>query len=111
MCIFCSKIIKYEKPYLCYKCQNIYHEKCLESWEKQCIVENKAFHCLNCRNILPLSNWNKKLDYDETRKAHANLIDEIIGYKKVINMNNIINQIKDKKTNKLIKYYEIMKII
>ena len=105
-CILCSVIIKNEKPYLCYKCQNIYHEKCLESWEQTCILENKAFHCPNCRNKLPLSNWNKKLDYDETRKAHANLIDEIIGYKKVINMNNIINQIKDKKTNKLIKYYE-----
>ena len=60
---------------------------------QQCIVENKAFHCLNCRNILPLINWNKKLDYDETRKSHAILIDKIIEYKKIINVNYNINQI------------------
>ena len=30
MCIFCSIIIKKENPYLCYKCQNIFHEKCLK---------------------------------------------------------------------------------
>ena len=93
ICICCTNIIKVEKTYLYHKCQNIYHEKYLESWEQQCILENKAFHCPNCRNILTLSNWNKKLDYDETRKSHANLIDKIIEYKKIINVNYNINQI------------------
>ena len=35
-CIFCTKIIKEEKPYFCYKCQNIFHEKCLIEWNDKC---------------------------------------------------------------------------
>ena len=106
MCIFCSNIIKNEKPYLCYKCQKIYHEKCLKDWEQKCMFENKDFHCPHCRNILALNNWHKKLDYEETRKAHAILINQITEYKKNINMNKNINKIKDKKINELIKNYE-----
>jgi hypothetical protein len=35
-CQICSIIIKNENPYLCYKCQNIFHEKCLKEWDKKC---------------------------------------------------------------------------
>ena len=34
-CILCSVIIKKENPYLCYKCQKIFHDKCLKGWDKQ----------------------------------------------------------------------------
>ena len=33
-CLLCSEMIKNEKPYLCYQCQKIFHEKCLTSWER-----------------------------------------------------------------------------
>ena len=105
-CILCSIIIKNENPYFCYKCQKIYHEKCLKKWDEKSKIQNKNLECPNCRNELPLENWNKKLDYEDTRKAHADLMDKIIEYTKIINMNNIINKIKEEKTNELIKYYE-----
>ena len=53
-CLFCSKIIKNENPYFCYKCQKVFHKKCLEDWDKKCIEQNKKLSCPNCRNELPL---------------------------------------------------------
>jgi len=32
-CILCTVLIKNENPYLCYKCQNIFHERCLKEWD------------------------------------------------------------------------------
>ena len=51
-CYICSFIIKNENPYLCYKCQNIFHEKCLKDWDKECKLQNKILACPNCRNKL-----------------------------------------------------------
>ena len=70
-CIVCSIMIKNEKPYLCYICQKIFHEKCLKDWDKKCKEIKKPFSCPNCRTVLPLEKWNKKLDYEETRKDNA----------------------------------------
>ena len=92
-CILCSVIIKNESPYLCYKCQNIFHEKCLKDWDKKCKMQNKHLTCPNCRNELSLENWNKKLDYEDNRNAIANLLNKI-------NNNNINEQLK------LLKKYE-----
>ena len=58
-CNICSIIIKNEKPYLCYKCQKIFHEKCLNNWDKKCKEEGKNLSCPNCRNELPKEKWKK----------------------------------------------------
>ena len=76
-CILCSIIIKKEKPYLCYKCQIIFHEKCLKDWDKKCKENKTVFSCPNCRNILPIEKWNKRLDYEEARKENANYLHRI----------------------------------
>ena len=116
-CILCSIIIKKENPYLCYKCQKIFHEKCLKAWDKKCKLQNKNLICPNCRNDLPIEKWNKKLNYEENRKDNANLMNKINEYKLNNNINNNINKIKDKKIDelkynaikqkKLLKKYEI----
>ena len=102
-CILCSIIIKNEKPYFCYKCQKIFHDKCLKDWDKKCKSQNKSFSCPNCRNELPIEKWNKKLDYEENRKDDANLMNQINEYKLNNKMNENINIIKDRKINELIE--------
>ena len=64
-CILCSIIVKNEKPYFCYQCQKIFHEKCLKDWDKKCQLQNKILMCPNCRIELEIEKWNKKLDYEE----------------------------------------------
>jgi len=94
-CILCTVLIKNENPYLCYKCQNIFHERCLKEWDLRCRAQNKNLICPNCRNELPIERWNKKLDYEENRKVNANLI-------------NKVNELKDNEMiqTELIKKYE-----
>ena len=101
-CNICSIIIKNQKPYFCYKCQKIFHEKCLKDWDNKCKLQNKNLGCPNCRNKLPIENWNRKLDYEDNRVDKANLLNKINEYELNNNMNNNINIIKDKK----IKEYE-----
>jgi len=95
-CILCSIIIKNENPLLCYKCQKIFHEKCIKDWDKKCKLQNKNLTCPNCRNELPIEKWNKKIDYEDKRKEEGNSM-------------NIINELNEKiiKQNELIKKYEI----
>ena len=76
-CILCTDAIKNENPYLCYKCQKIYHEKCIKHWDKQCKINRKKFCCPCCRDELPLKKWSKKLDYNENRSENANLMNKI----------------------------------
>ena len=76
-CVLCEIIIKNENPYLCYKCQKIFQEKCLKDWDNKCISQNKTLTSPNCRNELPLDEWNKKLNYEENRKDFANLLDQL----------------------------------
>ena len=59
-CLLCTNIIKNEKPYFCYKCQKIYHERCLKDWEKARKSKNLNLDCPNCRNELPIEQWEKK---------------------------------------------------
>ena len=95
-CILCSIIIKNENPLLCYKCQKIFHEKCIKDWDKKCKLQNKNLTCPNCRNELPIEKWNRKIDYEDKRKEEGNSM-------------NIINELNEKiiKQNELIQKYEI----
>ena len=85
-CNICSIIIKNQKPYFCYKCQKIFHEKCLKDWDNKCKLQNKNLECPNCRNKLSLENWNRKLDYEDNRVDKANLLNKINEYKLYNNM-------------------------
>ena len=67
-CYICSEQIKKEKPFLCYKCQKIFHKKCLEMWSKKRKSQNQVLACPNCRNELPLEEWKFKLDFEEFRE-------------------------------------------
>ena len=96
-CICCSVIVKNENPYLCYKCQKIFHEKCLKEWDKKCKLENNIFACPNCRNQLPIEKWNKKLNHEDKRKYYSDVMNEIHKLISSNNMNNILNKIKDSK--------------
>ena len=105
-CILCSLIIKKESPYLCYKCQSIFHQKCLKEWDKKSKSLNKKLCCPKCRNELSLEQWNKKLDYEDNREDNADLMNKINEYKLKNNMYNNINIIKDKKINELKEKYK-----
>ena len=75
-CNICTIIIKNEKPYLCYKCQKIFHEKCLKDYDDKCKLQNKNLECPYCRNKLPIENWIKKLDYEDNKIDNANLLNK-----------------------------------
>ena len=96
-CKICTFIIKHEKPFFCYECQKIFHEKCLKQWDKRCKAQNKKLACPTCRNKLPLEKWNKKLDYEDNRHEDANLMNKINGLKdNQANQNNLIASYIDK---------------
>ena len=101
-CTFCLELIKNESPYLCYKCQKIFHQKCLKDWDNKCKSQNKVFNCPNCRNELPIEKWNKKLEHEENRKDFATLINKVYQDKLSYNLYKIIYFIKEKKINDLI---------
>ena len=101
-CILCSSVIKKENPYFCYKCQKIFHEKCLKDWDNKCKSQNKNLECPNCRNKLAIENWNKKLDFEENRKYNANLLNEINNLNEKIKKNDEIKKYA-KKTTKIFK--------
>ena len=96
-CFLCSFVIKKEKPYLCYNCQKIFYEKCLNDLYEKCKLQNKNLICPNCRYELPIQSWNKKLDFEEIIKNNEDLIKKVYEYK----LNKHINIIKDKKITEL----------
>ena len=100
-CTLCKNLINNEEPYFCYKCQKIFHEKCLKNLDKKCKSQNKNLICTNCNYKLPMENWNKKLGYENERKNYVNIINELNENKLNNNMINNINMIKDKKINEL----------
>ena len=102
-CYICSEQIKKEKPFLCYKCQKIFHKKCLEMWSKKRKSQNQVLACPNCRNELPLEEWKFKLDFEEFRENEAEKMDIINQYKLNNNLLGNINKIKDKKIEELNK--------
>ena len=102
-CTNCYEVIKDENPYLCYKCQKIFHEKCLKEWDNKCKSLNKTFNCPNCRNELPIEKWNKKLEHEENRNDFTKLINKVYEDKLNNNLLNNLLLIKDKKIYDLIQ--------
>ena len=110
-CKICSSFIKYENPFLCYKCQTIFHEKCLKEWDNKCRSLNKILSCPNCRNELALEHWQKKLNYEENRTDNAKLINKINQYKNDKLLRNNLSSIKDNKILLYQKYIEEMVLL
>ena len=109
VCTICMGIIKNENPYFCYNCQKTFHAHCLIDWDNRRMMQNQMLNCPNCRKELSLEYWKKNNDFEENRKDHANLLNQINEYKLKLNMNNIINLIKDKKINELNNKYNKLK--
>ena len=97
-CCICSELIKNEKPYFCYICQNIFHKKCLEEAEQRDIKIGNNFKCPTCNNALPLENWKTKLDHEDNRIREADYLKQIKSHFSIDFLNiiykNIINQLK-----------------
>ena len=91
-CSICFEIIKYENPYLCYKCQKIFHHSCLKCWSDKQKILNKNLSCPNCRNELPLDEWNVKRNHDEERTKDAEILNQI---GKSFNRDKYINTSKE----------------
>ena len=89
-CIVCTLQIKNENPDFCYECQKIFHEKCLQKWDKECKSGGNIFTCPNCRSEVPLKNWKKQLNYQENRNNISNLIQENRN-----NISNLMNKINE----------------
>ena len=102
-CLLCNENIKKEKPLFCYKCQKIFHKKCLEIWAKKKKSQNKELECPYCKNELPYEEWRYKLDYEEDRINEAEKMNKINKNKLINNLYYKLNKIKDKKINKLTK--------
>ena len=107
-CILCEIIIENEDPYLCYKCQKIFHQKCLKDWYNKCKSQNKIFNCPNCRNELPIEKWNKKLCYGENLKDTAILLNT---YHNLNDENARQGTLLKRYENIIKKYVDIIKII
>ena len=58
-CYICSLIIKNEKPLFCYKCQKIFHAKCLGDWDKKQNHNTKNLHAQIVGMTFLLNNGRK----------------------------------------------------
>ena len=94
-CTICYGWIENENPFLCYKCQKIFHEKCLKDWDSKCKAKNEELKCPYCKNELPIDKWNKKVNYKESMQDTVLFMNNI----------NILNDYK-KEQNKKINIYE-----
>ena len=117
-CIICETFIKIigednndniinDKPVICYQCQQIYHKKCLEGWNKECNLKQINFNCPKCKYELPLKDWKEKINYKEERNNEANIMDELNKNKLKENINNYIINIKTNKFNELKNKFDI----
>ena len=102
-CSICYKKIKNEKPLFCYKCQKIFHNNCLNDWDKKMKLQNKNLSCPNCRSELPLDKWEHKLDFEDNRKSEAEKMNKFSQYDLILKT----NKAQEKKINEL--YLEIEK--
>ena len=98
-CFICSMRIKNEKPYYCYKCQKLYHNECLKKWDEARQSIYKCLSCPNCRNELPLNEWNKKLDYEENIIYLAFIMNKLNKIDKNLNNENNKKFDIEKKSN------------
>ena len=108
-CIICKDKIKNNKQLMCYQCQNIYHEICLEEWENTCKLENKTFRCPECKYELPLIKWKAKVNYEDEKNNEAIMLVELNKNKnkiKEIIDNNMYDNYKDKYDNLKNEYYK-----
>ena len=77
-CNICQVIIKgEEKPLLCYRCQKLFHKKCLENWNDKCFQQKNEFSCPKCKYELPLKEWHEKLNYNDERLNQVNIMKEL----------------------------------
>ena len=74
--LFVPKTLKI-KPLFCYKCQKIFHNKCLEDWDKKRHMQNEQLTCPNCRNELSLEQWRQKLDFKDNKDNEAKIMNEL----------------------------------
>ena len=93
-CFICDLIIKNGAPLFCYQCQKIYHEDCLKDWDKKLKSQNRELECPFCKNQLPLKKWHKKLNYEESRKTAAEIMNKMNNYESNINKNQTSNNEK-----------------
>ena len=96
-CSICLEKVKNEKPLFCYKCQKIFHNNCLNDWDKKMKLQNKNLSCPNCRSELPLDKWEHKLDFEDNRKSEAEKMNKFSQYDLILKMNNA----QEKKINEL----------
>ena len=100
-CYICSINIKNENPFFCYECQKNFHEKCLKDWQKKRSEANEPLNCPNCRNVLKLNDWKRKLDFKDNRKNEAEIMNKINKLEENKNINNNLNLINTNKIKKL----------
>ena len=108
-CVLCASTIKNESPFLCYKCQKIFHEKCMKDWDTKCKAQNRNLTCPNCRNELQFEKWIKKLGFEEDRKFISELISIINDLKNQINKNKFIEKYQNYIFNSLKIFEKIMR--
>lgn len=119
-CFICDENIKEEKPLFCYICQKIFHNKCLEKWDKNRKAQNENLSCPNCRTKLPLEQWKQKIDFEDSRlyaaetliklNKYNNYIEKTcILFKEILKKLNIINSLINSKINhKLIDLINVL---
>ena len=95
-CNICEVNIKNEKPLFCYRCQKLFHRKCLENWNEKCIQLNNIFSCPKCKYELPIKDWKEKLNYDDERINEVNIMKELVN--------------KDQANNEIKSEYTIFKL-
>jgi len=117
-CSVCLNKIKNEKPLFCYKCQKIFHNNCLNDWDKKMKLQNKKLSCPNCRNELPLEKWEHKLDFEDIRKNEADKMNKFSQYDLILNINKAqeikINELhveNEKQKKKLEESFKFIKEI
>ena len=92
---------------MCYQCQNIFHKRCLEDWDKQCKSKNNNFKCPTCTYELPLKDWKEKINYEEERNNKAKEMNELQQNKEKENLYYNLCRTYSIKYNDLKKEFEI----
>ena len=115
ICTICTIEIKQENIAKCNKCNKIFHEKCLEKWNKECELKGNPFTCPLCRDETPFEQWEKIrfTKYEIFRNYAINLMRAIKEYIQDNNKKSNIIQMKEKEINELneikIKQNELIK--
>lgn len=99
--MYVALILKMKIHFFCYVCQKNFHEKCLEDWQKKRNEANESLNCPNCRNILKLKDWKRKLDFKDDRKKEGEIMNKINKLEENKKINNDLNLINANKIKKL----------